>query len=118
MPARPPRRWIDWKPPGSCVGFAPPACARDARPNAGRSIQRPCRNEEPPKIPEIPIIPEMPTMPGRRRVLAGAHGEESMTKEPGGSVRDRVAYIPIHKRPRLQLPGGARVAVWTIVNVE
>jgi len=29
-----------------------------------------------------------------------------MTKEPGGSVRDRVAYIPIHKRPRLHLPGG------------
>jgi hypothetical protein len=41
-----------------------------------------------------------------------------MNKEPGGSVRDRVTYIPIHKRPRLQLPGGARVAVWTIVNVE
>src|ERR1700722_20973626 len=42
----------------------------------------------------------------------------SMSKEPGSSVRDRVAYIPIHKRPRLHLPGGARVAVWTIVNVE
>ena len=41
-----------------------------------------------------------------------------MSKEPGSSVRDRVAYIPIHKRPRLHLPGGARVAVWTIVNVE
>ena len=41
-----------------------------------------------------------------------------MNKEPGGSVRDRVTYIPIHKRPPLHLPGGARVAVWTIVNVE
>ena len=41
-----------------------------------------------------------------------------MSKEPGSSVRDRVAYVPIHKRPRLHLPGGARVAVWTIVNVE
>src|ERR1700682_4433696 len=41
-----------------------------------------------------------------------------MTQEPGGSVRDRVAYIPIHKRPRLHLPGEARVAVWTIVNIE
>src|SRR4030088_1984566 len=57
-------------------------------------------------------------MPGRRRALAGAHGEESMNKEPGGSVRDRVTYIPIHKRPRLELPGGAGVAVWPIVNVE
>ena len=41
-----------------------------------------------------------------------------MTREPGSSVRDRLTYVPIHKRPRLQLPGGARVAVWTIVNVE
>ena len=41
-----------------------------------------------------------------------------MRKEPGSSVRDRAAYIPIHKRPRLRLPGDARVAVWTIVNVE
>ena len=41
-----------------------------------------------------------------------------MPQEPGGSIRDRVAYAPTHGRPRLQLPGGARVAVWTIVNVE
>ena len=41
-----------------------------------------------------------------------------MSKEPGSSIRDRTAYIPIHKRPRLRLPGNARVAVWTIVNVE
>lgn len=34
------------------------------------------------------------------------------------SIRSRLAYEPIHKRPKLQLPGGARVAVWTIVNVE
>jgi peptidoglycan/xylan/chitin deacetylase (PgdA/CDA1 family) len=40
------------------------------------------------------------------------------TSEIGGSVRERVAYQPIHRRPRLELPGGARVAVWTIVNVE
>ena len=32
--------------------------------------------------------------------------------------RDRVPYAPIHRRPALRLPGGARVAVWTIVNVE
>lgn len=36
----------------------------------------------------------------------------------GGSVRGRVVYQPIHRRPKLVLPGNARVAVWTIVNVE
>ncbi len=38
--------------------------------------------------------------------------------EIGSTVRGRLPYAPIHKRPRLQLPGGARIAVWTIVNVE
>jgi allantoinase len=32
--------------------------------------------------------------------------------------RDRVAYSAIVDRPPLKLPGGARVAVWIIVNVE
>jgi peptidoglycan/xylan/chitin deacetylase (PgdA/CDA1 family) len=32
--------------------------------------------------------------------------------------RDRVAYSAIVDRPPLRLPDGARVAVWTIVNVE
>ena len=41
-----------------------------------------------------------------------------MTAETGRSFRDRVDYIPIHRRPRLRLPNDARVAVWTIVNVE
>jgi len=41
-----------------------------------------------------------------------------MTPELGDSVRARTPYLPIHKRPKLSLPGGARVAVWTIVNVE
>ena len=41
-----------------------------------------------------------------------------MTSELGGSVRGRTPYLPIHKRPKLTLPGDARVAVWTIVNVE
>ena len=41
-----------------------------------------------------------------------------MTSEPGYSLRGRLAYQPIHKRPKLTLPGNARVAVWTIVNVE
>jgi len=41
-----------------------------------------------------------------------------MTKEPGYSLRGRLPYQPIHKRPPLKLPGNARVAVWTIVNVE
>lgn len=37
---------------------------------------------------------------------------------PVESFRSRVPYRPIHERPRLRLPGGARVAVWTIVNGE
>jgi peptidoglycan/xylan/chitin deacetylase (PgdA/CDA1 family) len=41
-----------------------------------------------------------------------------MTRETGDSVRGRTPYLPIHKRPKLTLPGDARVAVWTIVNVE
>ena len=32
--------------------------------------------------------------------------------------KDRVPYSAIVDRPPLRLPGGARVAVWTIVNVE
>ena len=31
---------------------------------------------------------------------------------------DRIAYSPIHPRVPLNLPGGARMVVWTIVNVE
>ena len=31
---------------------------------------------------------------------------------------DRVTYTAIPNRPRLSLPGGARMAVWVIVNVE
>src|SRR4051812_474570 len=34
------------------------------------------------------------------------------------TFRDRVPYSPIVDRPRFKLPGDARVAVWTIVNVE
>ena len=36
----------------------------------------------------------------------------------GTSVRARVPYEPIHRRRALRLPGDARVAVWSIVNVE
>ena len=32
--------------------------------------------------------------------------------------RDRVPYSAIIDRPPLKLPGGAHMAVWTIVNVE
>lgn len=41
-----------------------------------------------------------------------------MTDPIGSSVRGRLDYQPIHKRPPLRLPKNARVAVWTIVNVE
>ena len=30
----------------------------------------------------------------------------------------RFAYSPISRRPRVELPGGARVAVWVTPNVE
>jgi len=41
-----------------------------------------------------------------------------MTELVGNSVRSRLPYTPIHRRPSLKLPNNARVAVWTIVNVE
>jgi allantoinase len=41
-----------------------------------------------------------------------------MTELVGNSVRNRLPYVPIHRRPPLKLPNNARVAVWTIVNVE
>jgi allantoinase len=31
---------------------------------------------------------------------------------------ERLDYLPIVRRPKLELPGGARLAVWVIVNVE
>jgi len=34
------------------------------------------------------------------------------------TIRNRLPYRPIGRRPNPRLPGGARVAVWTIVNVE
>ncbi|MDB5622759.1 MAG: polysaccharide deacetylase [Devosia sp.] len=33
-------------------------------------------------------------------------------------IRGRLDYAPISQRPKLRLPKGERVAVWTIVNVE
>lgn len=36
----------------------------------------------------------------------------------GFSARDRISYEPIVSRPPFVLPNNARVAVWTIVNVE
>ncbi len=41
-----------------------------------------------------------------------------MADDIGHSVRKRLDYAPIHRRPPLKLPGDARVAVYTIVNVE
>lgn len=45
-------------------------------------------------------------------------GERMSGEDLAGTIRARVPYEPIHRRPALRLPGGARVAVWTIVNVE
>ena len=33
-------------------------------------------------------------------------------------IQDRVPYSPITERPRLTWPGGARVAVWVVPNIE
>jgi peptidoglycan/xylan/chitin deacetylase (PgdA/CDA1 family) len=41
-----------------------------------------------------------------------------MTMAQGKLPRDRLPYSAIVDRPPLKLPGGARMAVWTIVNVE
>jgi allantoinase len=41
-----------------------------------------------------------------------------MDNNKGHSIRARLNYEPIHKRRKLRLPHDARVAVWTIVNVE
>jgi peptidoglycan/xylan/chitin deacetylase (PgdA/CDA1 family) len=41
-----------------------------------------------------------------------------MSIPTGSSVRNRAPYQSIVKRPKLELPGGARVVVWNIVNVE
>ncbi|MBT3906373.1 MAG: polysaccharide deacetylase family protein [Rhodospirillaceae bacterium] len=34
------------------------------------------------------------------------------------NLKDRITYDPIEHRKKLKLPGGARVAVWTVVTVE
>ncbi|WP_051383206.1 polysaccharide deacetylase family protein [Bradyrhizobium sp. WSM3983] len=41
-----------------------------------------------------------------------------MNSEFGSSFRNRLNYASIYNRPALTLPGNARVAVWTIVNLE
>ncbi|MGI4941967.1 MAG: polysaccharide deacetylase family protein [Janthinobacterium lividum] len=34
------------------------------------------------------------------------------------AASERLAYLPIHDRPRLVWPGGARVALWVVPNIE
>jgi len=41
-----------------------------------------------------------------------------MHPDTAAIIRARVPFQPISQRPKLQLPGNARIAVWTIVNVE
>jgi len=51
--------------------------------------------------------------------MVAVEGRVSMSDSYiGASVRARIPYQSIHKRPALKLPNDARVAVWTIVNVE
>jgi peptidoglycan/xylan/chitin deacetylase (PgdA/CDA1 family) len=42
----------------------------------------------------------------------------TLTGASGEGFRARLPYQPIGERPRLRLPGDARIVVWTIVNVE
>src|ERR1043165_9531277 len=47
--------------------------------------------------------------------------ENAVMKAPTGSrmlPTDRIDYSAIADRPALKLPGGARMAIWVIVNVE
>jgi peptidoglycan/xylan/chitin deacetylase (PgdA/CDA1 family) len=56
-----------------------------------------------------------------RQNAASAAGPPHLPEITGGATmlpQDRIAYSPINARPRLELPGGARLAVWVIVNVE
>src|SRR5262249_1503947 len=48
------------------------------------------------------------------RISSLLRGQYSNRMQP----KERVPYSAIVDRPPLKLPGGARVAVWTIVNVE
>ncbi len=41
-----------------------------------------------------------------------------MSSVPERTVTERLAYLPIHDRPRLVWPGGARVALWVVPNIE
>lgn len=41
-----------------------------------------------------------------------------MSRDMGSIIRNRVPFEPISARPVLRLPNNAKVAVWTIVNVE
>jgi allantoinase len=33
-------------------------------------------------------------------------------------ISDRIAYSPISRRPKLEWPGGARIALWVVPNIE
>ncbi len=53
----------------------------------------------------------MTTRPGKTARTAGRSKQRMLPT-------DRIAYSAIGERPPLKLPGGARMAVWVIVNVE
>src|SRR5258705_6134424 len=60
----------------------------------------------------------MPRMAPRMPTKTTKKATRKPSKVPPKPFHERIAYSPIVDRPRLKLPGGARVAVWTIVNVE
>jgi hypothetical protein len=60
----------------------------------------------------------------RRKATRGksTSGKSTSTKPAAAKAvmlpTDRIAYSPIPDRPPLQLPNGARMVVWVVINVE
>src|SRR3954466_1236733 len=65
-------------------------------------------------MPGMLCLDVMPRMAPRMKKKTAKKTARTQAKP----FHDRIAYSPIVDRPRLKLPGGARVAVWTIVNAE
>ncbi len=52
----------------------------------------------------------------KTKLRRATRGENSGNMEP--SKYGPFDYVPLPNRPRIEWPGGARVAVWIILNVE
>src|ERR1051326_3297829 len=70
----------------------------------------PCWRGLPPVPASAYIVPTRSSAMNDTASKAGTAGRMLPT--------DRIAYSAIADRPPLKLPGGARMAIWVIVNVE